>query len=428
MIEWDLEPDLVLYSTMIHLLVEARKFKKVMRLFDDMTKRGKIPDIYCYNPLNKGFCDMGLFNKAWFLQCEMAKRGCLPNDHTYTILICGMCKVGLVREAEKLFSKMQELGCFADVVTWNSLMYGLCEAGELKRPKRLFHEMDMGRDKNPNKYQILHNESLETTVKELCESGLVLKECEILKENADIGVMPNIKTYGILIDAFCKEGHPDQAVVLFNELHLKELSPNSITYEILINGLYKAGREDDALGYYDKMMENNDTPSAYTCKLVMIWLCKKKKFVDAFNRWLSYLKSLGCDGEAIKNIERHFEKGEIDNVVLGLLKMDFKLQKIDSDPYTIWLIGFCRAGSVEEALQIYNVLVNYNINVTAPSCVLLIRCLCKKRRLDVALEVFFYALSKGFSLTPPIRYQLLRSILRSMPRFEHRAASSRSLP
>ncbi|KAM7264474.1 hypothetical protein ACFE04_002157 [Oxalis oulophora] len=224
MIEWDLESDLVLYSTMIHLLVEARKFKKVMRLFDDMTKRGKIPDIYCYNPLIKGFCDMGLFNKAWFLQCEMAKRGCLPNDHTYTILICGMCKVGLVREAEKLFSKMQELGCFADVVTWNSLMYGLCEAGELKRPKRLFHEMDMGRDKNPNKYQILHNESLETTVKELCESGLVLKECEILKQNADIGVMPNMKTYGILIDAFCKEGHPDQAVVLFNELHLKELS------------------------------------------------------------------------------------------------------------------------------------------------------------------------------------------------------------
>uniref|UniRef100_A0A5B6ZCU7 Pentatricopeptide repeat-containing protein n=2 Tax=Davidia involucrata TaxID=16924 RepID=A0A5B6ZCU7_DAVIN len=99
--------------------------------------------------------------------------------------------------------------------------------------------------------------------------------------------------------------------------------------------------------------------------------------------------------------------------------MDFKLRNFDSAPYTIWLIGLCQAGRSEEALKIFNILEECGINVSPPSCVMLIRNLCREQNLDQAMDIFLYTLEKGFMLMPRICNQLLKCLLCSQGKAKH---------
>ncbi|GLT77038.1 hypothetical protein SLA2020_486620 [Shorea laevis] len=420
MLEDKVKLDVVVYTVMIRGLSEAGKVNDAMQLLTEMTQRGLVPDTYCYNALIKGFCDIGLLDNARSLQLEISKLDGFPNACTYTILICGMCRKGLVGEAEQIFNEMEKLGCFPSVITFNSLIDGLCKAGDLEKARLLLYKMEIGR--NPSLFlrlsqgsnRVLSSSSLQDMVQRLCESGRILKAYRILMQLADSGNVPDIFTYNILIHGFCKAGNINGALKLFEELHLKGLSPDAITYGTLITGLLRVGREDDAFRIFDQMTEHGCTPSPQVYNSLMTWSCRRKKPALAFSLWLKYLSSLcGREDKAIKPIKEHFEKGEVEKAVRGLLEMDFKLNDFRLAPYTILLIGLCQAGRVEEAIKIFDILEGCKVIVTPPSCVKLIHGLCIDGDLDRAVDIFLYTLEKGFKLAPRIINYLLKCLLHS---------------
>ncbi|KAK7280132.1 hypothetical protein RJT34_25194 [Clitoria ternatea] len=73
----------------------------------------------------------------------------------------------------------------------------------------------------------------------MCEAGQVFNAYKLLVQLADSGVLPDIMTYNILINGFCKKRNINGALKLFKDLQLKGLSPDSVTYGTLIDGLYR---------------------------------------------------------------------------------------------------------------------------------------------------------------------------------------------
>ena len=131
------------------------------------------------------------------------------------------------------------------------------------------------------------------------------------------------------------------------------------------------------------------------------------------------VRDAGREDTVIKEIEKHFVEGEVEKTIQGLFKMDFKLNNFSLAPYTIWLIGFCQAGRVEEALKIFPVLKESKVIVSLPICVRLIVGLCKQGKLDLAVDVFLYTLEKGFKLMPRVCNYLLKSFFRSKGKKMH---------
>ncbi|KAF7145426.1 hypothetical protein RHSIM_Rhsim04G0102600 [Rhododendron simsii] len=418
MSEENITPDLILYTIMIRGLSDAGRVKDAWNLLRLMTERGVAPDTYCYNTLIKGFCDMGLLAKAKSLKLEISKHDCFPDTFTHTILICGMCKNGLVGEAREIFNEMEKVGCLPSVVTFNALIDGLCKVGELEEAHLLFYKMEVGR--NPSLFlrlsqgqnRVLDSASLQTMVERLCDSGALLKAYKLLKQLADSGVLPNISTYNILINCFSKAGNINGAFKLFKELQLKGHLPDSVTYATLIDGLQRVDREEDAFVVFEQMMKKGCTPSSSVYKSLMTWSCRRKKVSVACSIWMKYLMSLpGREEEAIKAAEEYFERGELDKAVRGLLEWESKFVDFDSAPYTILLIGLCQAGKSDEALKVFSILVEWGINVSAPSCVTLIRSLCIEHNLDQAINVFCYTMEKGFMLKRCCCNELLQCLL-----------------
>ncbi|CAJ2641917.1 unnamed protein product [Trifolium pratense] len=63
---------------------------------------------------------------------------------------------------------------------------------------------------------------------------------------------PNVLTYNILINGYCKNKRIDEAMVLLSEMHGKNLAPDTLTYNSLIDALCKCVRISDMHGSFSK--------------------------------------------------------------------------------------------------------------------------------------------------------------------------------
>ncbi|KAK2369344.1 pentatricopeptide repeat-containing protein [Trifolium repens] len=405
MFQEGIAPDVVMYAIMMRGLLDEGRVVEASKMLDEMTQIGLTPDAHCYNAIIKGLCDAGLLNQAQSLRHEISE----INACTDTIIICEMCKRGMIDQSQELFDRMEKLGCVPSVVTFNALINGLCKADKLEEAIQLCSNMW-------RKYWLsLRGPDLQKKVEQMCEAGQFLNayDYEFLTLT-NSRVKPDIITYNILINACCRACDIERADHLFEELQKNGLSPDSVTYGTLIKGRFLVDREMEAFKIFERMREAGCEPTVSVYKTLMTWLCKNRKVWPALSLYLKYLKSLPSrDNDSISALEEYLVVGKLEQVIRGLLELDFSAKDFKLTPYTILLIGFCQAEKVYEALIIFSVLHEFNIKINATSCVHLIRGLCKENKLYDAGIVFLYSLDKGFMLKPKICYHLLVRLLDS---------------
>ncbi|CAA7062110.1 unnamed protein product [Microthlaspi erraticum] len=414
MLKKNIKPDAVLYSVLITGLSKAGKIEDALKLLSSMPSNGVNPDTRCYNAVIKALCEQGLLEEARSLRLQMSETETFPDAFTDTILICGMCRNGLVRDAEEIFKEIEKRGCSPSVATFNALIDGLCKSGELKEARLLLHKMEVGR---PASLFLRLSHSGNKSVNTMVESGSILKAYKDLAQLADSDSSPDIKTYNVLINGFCREGDIDGALKLLKVLQLKGLSPDSVTYNTLINGLHRVGREEEAFKLFYAKDDFRHSPAVY--RSLMKWTFRRRKIAFAFSLWMKYLKKMSrLDDEAVNEIEQYFKDGETERALRRILEVDTKKDELGFGPYTIWLIGLCQSGRFQEALMVFSVLREKEILVTPPSCVKLIHGLCKREQLDAAIDVFSYALDNKFKLMSRVCNNLLRSLMESRDNME----------
>lgn len=424
------KPDIVLYGIMIRGYAESHRFDEACSILNEMTDRGILPNTYCYNALIKGYCDAGLLKKAHSLKVDIARSdNCSANAHTYTILICSLCRNGLVTSAENIFKEMEEKGCLPAVVTFNSLMHGLCNSRKFEEARKLFSKMEIG--KNPSVFLLLSqgssmvphpdSDSLKLMVEQYCDAGLYFKAYKLLMK---LSTVPDITTYNTLMNGFCKAGNTDAACKLFRELRMRGLTPDSVTYGTLIDGFFRANDEEAAFKVLDMMVGSGCSPTSAAYKSAMTWSCRKNKVSFAFSLWLKFLKDLPLlqdqDHHELVNLaEESFAKGEVGNAIRAIIKLDLAVDHSDIGFYNILLVGMCQAGRVKDSFGIFSILKDFNVTMSAASCTYLIRATMEAGNLDLAVQVFFYTLEKGFQLKRRICNELFQTLLDSQSMKHH---------
>jgi pentatricopeptide repeat protein len=272
------------------------------------------------------------------------------------------------------------------------------------------------------------SESLQKLVDKMCQSGQVLKAYKLLRGIIDSGVVPDVVTYNTLINGLCKVRNLDAALRLFKELQLKGLSPDEITYGTLIDRLMRAHRESDAMMLFQNILQSGDTPSLSIYNSMMRSLCRMKKLPQAINLWLDHLPkkyNLSPEDEAIAIARKKMKDGSLDEAVRELIKIDQEYGSVNSNPYTIWLIGLCQARRICDALIMFHTLQGFDIDVTPACCALLTKYLCWEKNLNAALDVMLYTLSKRFIMSQPIGNRLLSSLCISHRRKDAQALAWR---
>ncbi|KAI8561100.1 hypothetical protein RHMOL_Rhmol04G0310600 [Rhododendron molle] len=188
-------PD-VTFTTLINGLIIEDRTIEARELFKKLVNNREVePNVVMYGTIITMLCKTGNTVAAIRLLRIMEERGCKPNTIAYSVIIDSLCKDRMVDDAVSLFIKMKGKGILLDVVAYTSLIHGLCSFGRWKEAMRMLREM-LNAGIHPNVH------TFNGLVDALYKEGEAKEADEVLEVMIERGVGPDVVTYSM--DIVCK--------------------------------------------------------------------------------------------------------------------------------------------------------------------------------------------------------------------------------
>ncbi|XP_022714554.1 putative pentatricopeptide repeat-containing protein At1g12700, mitochondrial [Durio zibethinus] len=89
------------------------------------------------------------------------------------------------------------------------------------------------------------------------------------------GFQPDVIAYNIVLDSFCKDRLPTEALMLFSEMRGRGIQTDFITYNSLIHGMCNLGQLKEVARLMVQMVATNITPNIVTYNL-LVSACRKE--------------------------------------------------------------------------------------------------------------------------------------------------------
>ncbi|GAA0162857.1 hypothetical protein LIER_18859 [Lithospermum erythrorhizon] len=248
---------------------------------------------------------------------DMGERGLLTLE-TFQISIKAFAAAKERKKAVGLFELMKKYKFKVRVETINCLLDELGKAKLGKEAQTLFERLEHRFTPNIRSYTVLLNGWCR--VKNLLEAG------KIWNMMIDKGFKPDIAAHNTMLDGLLKCKKRSDAIKLFEVMRAKGPSPNVKSYTILIRDLCKQGEMDMAIGYFGEMLDSGGEPDAaiYTC-LVTGYGNQNK--MDKVYRLLVEMKEKGFSPDA--QLEKGFSPdAQLYNALIKLMINHQMLEEI----------------------------------------------------------------------------------------------------
>lgn len=362
------EADVSTYSTLITGLCRAGKVSEAWGVLDWMLEEGCLPMVHTYTPILQGYCREGRVEEAKELMELMERVGCPPNVVTYNILIRAMCKDDRFDEIKQVLKESRTKGWKPSTVTYNTYMNGLCKKG---RAKEALEQLDvmLGEGLDPTDFTLsihlncLCHESRVSDAINLLERSTTLKwyvgvvayntvmsrlceMCEwmgVLKLLTDMikkGIMPNTRTFNILIRSLCIGGKSSIAKSL---VHSQGFSANVVTYNTLIHWFFCCRKISEVKHLRLDMKVEKIAPDQVTYTIMVDGFCRERSFGEATDSFLESLE-IGLSRDLFAFLINRLVHGgniwEIDRLFEGMTKHIIP----DYYIFDITIRSFCRVG------------------------------------------------------------------------------------
>ncbi|GMH29850.1 hypothetical protein Nepgr_031693 [Nepenthes gracilis] len=314
---------------LLNLCREARIADQALLILRKMEEFNCRPDTTVYNVVIRLFGEKGGLDIAMGLMDEMDSMDIYPDMVTYMEMIKAFCKVGRLDDASKLFKVMKDHGCSPNTVAYSALLHGFCRFGSLERALELLGEMEKeGGDCSPNTI------TYTSVIQSFCEKSRSIDALCILDRMESIGCIPNRVTVSTLIKGLCSEGFINEAHKLINKVIAGGSVSKSECYSSLVISLLRIKRLSDAEKLFRWMLLNEVKPDGLSCSSLIKGLSLEGRVLDGFN--------LYKEVEKIKD-----------------------LPSMDSDMYSILLVGLSQQHHLVEATKLASLMVERRIQIKA---------------------------------------------------------------
>ncbi|KAG2305624.1 hypothetical protein Bca4012_085152 [Brassica carinata] len=186
------------FNFILNLLVKAKLFDEIHKIFVTAPKLGVEIDACCLNILIKGLCESGNLKAALQLLDEFPQQKTRPNVMTFSPLIRGLCNKGEFEEAFRLLERMEkEGGIEPDAITFNILISGLRRKGRVEEGIEVLERMKVrGCQPNSGTYQeVLYG---------LLDKKRNLEAREMMRKMVSWGMRPSFLSYKKMVLGLCE--------------------------------------------------------------------------------------------------------------------------------------------------------------------------------------------------------------------------------
>ncbi|KAJ8770286.1 hypothetical protein K2173_012756 [Erythroxylum novogranatense] len=213
-----------------------------------------------YDGLIESLAKIKQFNLIWTLVDDMKRKGLLTKT-TFALISRRYARARKVKEAINAFEKMEVFGLKIESSDCNRLIDILCKSRQAEKAQEVFDRMKKkgwGQERDISKLN------------------------EVFREMKDEGFEPDVVTYGILVNAYCKARKYDDAKKLFHEMEASNCKPNAYIFCTLINGLGSEKRLNDALEFFERSKASGFAMGVPTYNAVVSAYCWSNKMDDAY--------------------------------------------------------------------------------------------------------------------------------------------------
>ncbi|MED6219216.1 hypothetical protein PIB30_033830 [Stylosanthes scabra] len=278
-----------------------------------------------------------------------------------------------LENALDVFVNAKHIGLEPDIKSCNFLLKCMVEANRVDFVRLFFEELkDSGPSPNIYTYTIMMNF--------YCRGGPgwdvnIRRATEILGKIFSSGQRPTVVTYSSYIHGLCKVGSLDVALKLICNLSYRNKALNSHCFNAVLRGFCTRGAVHEAFKVLEEMKNSGVMPDAYSYSILIDALCKKG-YVE---------KSL--------YLMKEMERFQIKPSVVS---------------YTSLIHGLCKAGHLEESLTLLEELSDLGITLNSHSYNAIMYKLCKEGYPERALEILPRMLKRN-ALPGVVNYSTLIS-------------------
>ncbi|XP_062081949.1 pentatricopeptide repeat-containing protein At3g62470, mitochondrial-like [Humulus lupulus] len=215
---------------------------------------------------------------------EMGGKGLLTME-TFMIAIKAFASAKERKKAVGMFELMKKYKFKVGVNTINCLLDTLGRAKLGKEAQALFEKLKGRFTPNLHTYTVLLNGWCR--LKNLIEAG------RLWNAMIDLGFKPDIVAHNVMLEGLLRSRKRSDAIKLFEVMKAKGPRPNVRSYTILIREFSKQGKMREAVAYFDDLIESESQPdtAVYTCLITGFGNLKN---MDMVYELLKEMKEKGC--------------------------------------------------------------------------------------------------------------------------------------
>lgn len=302
---------------------------------------------------------MRYFDKAWdLLENVKSTNPSLLTIKSMSIILSRISKFQSYEATLEAFEKMEKdifLGQKFGINEFNVLLQAFCRQRHMKEARSVFRKMHSRFSPDTKTMNILllgFKESGDVTAVELFYHEMLRR-----------GFKPNIVTYNIRIDAYCKKGCFGDGLRLLEELERANMLPTLETITTLIHGAGIVRNPIKARQLFDEISLRNLHPDT-----------------GAYNALMSSF----------------FRCRDVQSAVTLMDEMEKKHMDYDYMTYHTMFFGLMKTTGFDGVSQLYHKMVERNFVPKTRTVVMLMKYFCQNCRIDLGLHFWKYLLEKGY--------------------------------
>ncbi|GAB2282204.1 hypothetical protein Dimus_016754 [Dionaea muscipula] len=224
----------------------------------------------------------------FFYWAGQRRQGFSHDSTTYNVM---MRILGKTRQFETMVSMLDEMGekTLLTMDTFIIAIQAFSGAKERKKAVGIFELM------KKHKFKV-GVETINTLLDSLGRDKLG-KEAQTLFEKLKGRFTPNLRTYTVLLNGWCRVKNLVEAGRIWNEMIDRGFKPDIIAYNTMLDGLVKAKKRSDSIKLFEVMKSKGPVPNVRTYTILINELCKQGKMTEAGDYFQEMLNS-GCEPDA----------------------------------------------------------------------------------------------------------------------------------
>ncbi|CAK7348418.1 unnamed protein product [Dovyalis caffra] len=221
--------------------------------------------------------------------CWAAERPGFDHDsRTYHSMMSILAKT---RQFETMMSMLEEMGekRLLTLDTFSIAMRAFAAAKERKKAVGIFELM------KKHKYKV-GVDTINSLLDGLGRAKLG-KEAQALFGKLEGRFTPNLRTYTILLNGWCRVKNLMEAGRIWNEMLDKGFKPDIVAHNTMLEGLLKSKKRSDAIKFFEVMKAKGPSPDVRSYTILIRDLCKQTKMKEAVEYFYEMVDS-GCHPDA----------------------------------------------------------------------------------------------------------------------------------